>query len=1061
MAKFFVNRPIVAMVMSIIMVIVGTVVMTSLPIAQFPDIVPPVINVNTTYYGASALDVEETVATPIEQNVNGVENMIYMKSINANDGTMNLQVSFEVGSDLDISNVLTQNRVSQATPSLPVSVKNEGTKIKKSLVFPLLIINLKSKGNSAFDNNFLSNYAFININDQLSRIRGVGDVKIMGGSDYSMRIWLKPDLLGKLGLTVSDISKAISDQNVITPSGQIGAPPSPPGTDFTYSVRTRGRLLNEDEFSNIVVRTNPDGSQLKLGEVARIELGSLLYNMIGSNNGDPSAVILVYQQPGSNALDVAEKIKETMNDLKKSFPEGMDYEVSLDTTLPVEESINEIIHTLVEAVILVILVVFIFLQNWRATLIPLITVPVSLIATFMVFPLLGFSINTLSLLGMVLAIGIVVDDAIVVVEAVMHHIEHGMSPKEATLKAMEEVSGPVIAIALVLSAVFIPAAFLGGITGSLFQQFAVTIAISVLFSALNALTLSPALSAKLLKPKGEKKSPLEKFYIWFNKYFDKFTNGYISFITHFVRKSLISVVIIIALIFFIIGLFKVVPGGFVPEEDNGYLMIHLQLPDASSLQRTIDVCNKINKILSDTKEIDNYTTISGYNLVSGVSVSNAGTFFLALKPWSERQGDNQSSFALVNMLNKKLSAVIPEGIVYVFGPPAIQGLGTGSGFTMMFQDKSGNTAQELSSQVMAFMTEARKRPEIGSINTFYRSNVPQIFANIDYDKVLKLGLDINEVNKAIGSMLGSSYVNDFNRFGRIYKVFLSAEGEYRDDESDVNLFYVRNKNGEMIPLSTVVTLTKTTGPDFTNRFNLYRTAELTGTPAPEYSSSEALTALKEVAEDVIPAGWGYEWANMSYQEEKASGQGAIVFVFALILVFLILSAQYESWSLPFSVLLGTPFAIFGAMLGLWLMRFISTNYVVNIYAQIGFVTLIGLAAKNAILIVEFAKENKEKGIELLESALNAARLRLRPILMTSFAFILGVIPLVIASGAGAEARKIMGMSVFSGLLIATILGIILIPALFVMVEKYIAKKKSTEQAFLLPDKTEVKDDDNH
>lgn len=1041
MGKFFVSRPIVAMVISIVMVIIGTIVMKSLPISQFPDIVPPVINVSTTYYGASALDVEQTVATPLEQNINGVENMIYMKSINANDGTMNLQVSFEVGSDLDISNVLTQNRVSQATPNLPPSVKNEGVKIKKSLVFPLLIVNLKAKGNASYDNNFLSNYAFININDQLSRISGVGDVKIMGGSDYSMRIWLKPDMLGKLGLTVSDISKAISDQNLISPAGQIGAPPSPPGTDFTYSVRTRGRLLNEEEFNGIIIRTNPDGSQLKLGEVARIELGSLLYNIKGSNDGDPSAVILIYQQPGSNALAVADKIKETMNELSRTFPDGVSYEVSLDTTLPVEEGISEIVHTLIEAVLLVILVVFVFLQNWRATLIPLITVPVSLLATFMVFPLLGFSINTLSLLGMVLAIGIVVDDAIVVVEAVMHHIEHGMQQKEATLKAMEEVSGPVIAIALVLSAVFIPVAFLGGITGSLFQQFAVTIAVSVLFSAFNALTLSPALAAKLLKPKGGKKSPLEKFYVWFNKYFDRFTNSYVSFTAIFVKKSLRSILFVLIIIAFVVILFKTVPGGFVPEEDNGYFMAHIQLPDASSLQRTEEVCKKVDRILAENESIDNYTTISGYNLISGVSVSNAGAIFISLKPWDERKNKDQSSFELIKELNKKLGSAIPEGIVYVFGPPAIQGLGTGSGFTMMFQDKSGNTPGALANQVQAFMTEARKRPEIGGINTFFRANVPQIFADIDYDKVLKLGIDINEVNKAIGTMLGSSYVNDFNRFGRTYKVFMSAEGEYRDDESDVNLFYVRNSKGEMVPLSTVVKLSKTSGPDFTNRFNLYRTAELTGTPAEGYSSAEALTALKEVAAQVIPAGWGYDWANMSYQEEKASGQGAIVFVFALGLVFLILAAQYESWSLPLSVLLGVPFAIFGALLGIWIARFDSTNYVVNIYAQIGFVTLIGLSAKNAILIVEFAKENKEKGMPLYESALNAAKLRLRPILMTSFAFILGVIPLVTAAGAGAEARRIMGMSVFSGLLVATILGVVLVPPLFVMVEKYISGGK--------------------
>ncbi|MBX7041260.1 MAG: multidrug efflux RND transporter permease subunit [Ignavibacteria bacterium] len=1050
MAKFFVNRPIVAMVLSIILVILGTVTMTGLPIAQFPDIVPPVISVSTTYYGASAIDVEQSVATPIEQNVNGVENMIYMKSINANDGTMTLQVSFEVGSDLDISNVLTQNRVSQATPSLPVNVKNEGVKIKKSLVFPLLIVCLKGKGNNSFDNNFLSNYAFININDQLSRIKGVGDVKIMGGSDYSMRIWLKPDMLGKLGLTVNDISKAISDQNIISPAGQIGAPPAPPGTDFTYTVKTKGRLLNEEEFENIVVRTNPDGSQLKLGQVARIELGSLLYNMKGNNNSSPSAVILVYQQPGSNALEVADKIKETMQDLSKNFPEGMEYAVTLDTTLPVEEGINEILHTLIEAIILVILVVFIFLQNWRATLIPLITVPVSLIATFMVFPLLGFTINTLSLLGMVLAIGIVVDDAIVVVEAVMHHIEHGLSPKEATLKAMEEVSGPVIAIALILSAVFIPVAFLGGITGSLFQQFAVTIAVSVIFSAINALTLSPALSALLLKPKGEKKSPLEKFYRWFNKHFDRFTNGYVNFTSAFVKKSFRSLLIIGVIIALLVLLFGVVPGGFVPEEDNGYFMVHLQLPDASSLQRTEEVCAKIDKIIAGYGAIDNYTTIAGYNLLSSVSVPNSAAFFISMKPWADRHGEGQSSFDVIKSLNRELASAIPEGIVYVFGPPAIQGLGTGSGFTMMFQDKSGNSPTDLALQVQNFMAEARKRPEIGSIATFYRASVPQVNAEIDYDKVLKLGLDINEVNKTIGTMLGSSYVNDFNRFGRIYKVFLSAEGEYRDEEKDVEQFYVRSNKGEMVPLSTLVKLSRTTGPDFTNRFNLYRTAELTGNPAPGYSSAQALNALKEVAAQVIPAGWGYDWANMSYQEEKAAGQGAVVFIFALILVFLILAAQYESWSLPFSVLLGTPFAIFGAMLGLWLARFSSTNYVVDIYAQIGFVTLIGLAAKNAILIVEFAKANKESGMPLIESALNAARLRLRPILMTSFAFILGVIPLVTASGAGAEARRIMGMSVFSGLLVATILGVILIPPLFVFVEKYIARTKDENPAYELP-----------
>lgn len=1044
MANFFINRPIVAMVISIVMVLVGIIVMRGLPISQFPDIVPPMINVTTTYIGASAVDVEQSVATPLEQQINGVENMIYMKSINANDGTLTLQVSFDVGSDLDMSNVLTQNRVSQANANLPGSVKNYGVTVKKSLVFPLMLITLKSP-EGQFDNNFLSNYASININDYLSRTRGVGDVKLFGGSDYAMRIWVKPDVLGKLGLTVPDLVKAVQDQNVISPAGQIGGPPAPEGTDFTYTVRTQGRLLNEDEFGEIIIRTNPDGSQLRMKDIARIELGTLLYNQIGRNNGKPAAVIAVYQLPGSNAIDVAEKIKETVHELSKNFPPGMIYEISLDTTLPIEESISEIVHTLVEAVILVILVVFIFLQNWRATLIPLLTVPVSLISTFIVFPMLGFSINTLSLLGMVLAIGIVVDDAIVVVEAVMHHIEHGMSPKEATFQAMKEVSGPVVAIALILAAVFVPVAFMGGITGRLYQQFAITIAISVLFSAFNALTLSPALAAKLLKPKGGKKSPLDKFYVWFNKKFDKFTGSYLSLTGILIRKISRSVIFIGIVIFLTILLFRNVPGGFVPEEDNGYFLINLQLPDASSLQRTDEVCKKVERILAETEGIDNYTTIAGYSIISNVVSSNVGGFFISLKEWGERTETSQRSFEMVEALNKRFAAEIPEAIVYVFGPPAIQGLGTGAGFTFMLQDKSGNTPQDLGVQVERFITEAKKRPEIGRIATFYRTNVPQIFASVDRDKVLKQGVTIADVNTTLGSLLGANYVNDFNRFGRTYKVYLSAEGEFRNETWDMGQFFVRNNNGSMVPLNTLVDMKPINGPEFTNRFNLFRAAELTGIPAPGFTSSQAIAALQEVADQILPQGWGYDWANMSYQEVEASGSGGIVFVFALLFVFLILSAQYESWSLPMSVLLGIPFAVFGAMAGLWIGRFFSDSYVNNVFAQIGFVTLIGLAAKNAILIVEFAKMKKEQGMEAAEAALDAAKLRLRPILMTSFAFILGVVPLVRAAGAGAEARKVMGLAVFSGLLIATVLAIYIIPSLFVMVEKYFVKEKKTKE----------------
>ena len=1043
MANFFINRPIVAMVISIVMVLVGIIVMRGLPISQFPDIVPPMINVTTTYIGASSVDVEQSVATPLEQQINGVENMIYMKSINANDGTLTLQVSFDVGSDLDMSNVLTQNRVSQATAFLPGSVKNYGVTVKKSLVFPLLLVTLKSP-EGQFDNNFLSNYASININDYLSRTKGVGDVKLFGGSDYAMRIWVKPDVLGKLGLTVPDLVKAVQDQNVISPAGQIGGPPAPEGTDFTYTVRTQGRLLNEEEFGQIIVRTNPDGSQLRMKDIARIELGTLLYSMIGRNNGNPAAVVAVYQLPGSNAIEVAEKIKETMNELSKNFPPGMIHEISLDTTLPIEEGINEIVKTLFEAVLLVILVVFIFLQNWRATLIPLLTVPVSLISTFIVFPMLGFTINTLSLLGLVLAIGIVVDDAIVVVEAVMHHIEKGMTPKEATVQAMKEVSGPVVAIALILAAVFVPVAFMGGITGLLYQQFAITIAISVLFSAFNALTLSPALAAMLLKPAGGKKSPLDKFYKWFNKKFDKFTGSYLSLTSILVRKISRSVIFIGIVLVLTLLLFKAVPAGFVPEEDNGYFLINVQLPDASSIQRTDLVCRKVEQILSETPGIDNYTTITGYSIITQVVSPNVGGFFISMKPWGERTESSQRSFETIEALNKKFAEEIPEAIIYVFGPPAIQGLGTGAGFTFLLQDKSGNTPVDLSNEVQRFIAEVKKRPEIGRIATFYRATVPQVMASVDRDKVLKQGVTIADVNTTLGSLLGANYINDFNRFGRVYKVYLSAEGEYRNETWDLSQYFVRNNQGSMVPLNTLVKMEPTRGPEYTNRFNLFRAAELTGVPAPGYTSTDAINALKEVADQVLPQGWGYDWANMSYQEVKAAGTGATVFIFALLFVFLILSAQYESWSLPLSVLLGVPFAVFGAMTGLWIARFFSDSYVNNIFAQIGFVTLIGLAAKNAILIVEFAKMKKEEGMEVAAAALDAAKLRLRPILMTSFAFILGVLPLVRAAGAGAEARKVMGLAVFSGLLIATSLAIYIIPSLFVMVEKYFVRDKKTK-----------------
>ena len=1035
MARFFVNRPIVAMVLSIVMVMLGVVAMSGLPIAQYPEIVPPMVQVTTTFVGAGATDVEAAVATPLEQKINGVENGIYIKSTNANDGTLTLRVSFEVGSNLDMDNVLTQNRVSEGTPQLPQSVKNYGVSVKKALAFPLLVISIKSP-NGTYDSNFLSNYSTININDNIARIKGVGQINLFGGSDYAMRVWLRPDRIAKLGITVPDIVNAVNQQNQLSPAGQIGGPPAAPGTEFTYAVRTQGRLLDDTEFGNIVVRSNPDGSQVYLKDVARLELGTQLYNSIGRHDGKPAAVLAVFQIPGTNALSVADEIKKTMEDLKTRFPPDMDYTVSLDTTLPVTEGINEIIHTLLEAVALVIIVVFVFLQNWRATLIPLMTVPVSLVGAFMFFPLLGFSINVLSLLGLVLAIGIVVDDAIVVVEAVMHHIEHGMAPKEATLKAMEEVSGPVVAIGLILTAVFVPVGFMGGITGRLYQQFAITIAISVLLSVVNALTLSPALAALLLKPASGKKSLLTPFYNGFNKVFGKITDGYISFTTVLVRKFVIGLVLIGGMVWLTIGFVQRLPAGFVPEEDQGYLLVNALLPDAASLERTDAVMKKTEAILAANHAIEGYNTISGFSLLTGAYSSNIGFFFVALKPWHDRHSEEEHANGVIAALNRAFAQQIPEAVVVAFGPPAIPGLGTGAGFTMQLQDRVGRSPEYLGEQAARFMEAARKRPEIGRISTLYRATVPQVFADIDRSKVLKLGVPLQDVNTTLGALLGSSYINDFNRFGRVYKVYVQAEPEYRRDPKQFGLFFVRGAGGQMAPLDTLVTARPTGGPEFTNRFNLYRSAELTGVPAPGYSSGQALTALEEVAKEVLPPEMGFDWADMSYQEKRAPNP-LVVFALALLLVFLVLAAQYESWGLPFSVLLGTPFGAFGAFFGLWLARQYSESYVNNVFAQIGLIMLIGLVAKNAILIVEFAKMLHEQGKDVVTAALEGARLRFRPILMTAFAFILGVVPLLTASGAGAEGRKVMGMAVFAGMLIATIVGVVLVPVLYVLVERVI------------------------
>ncbi|OQC51565.1 MAG: Efflux pump membrane transporter BepG [Deltaproteobacteria bacterium ADurb.Bin026] len=1040
MPKFFINRPIVAMVIAIITVIVGIVAMSSLPIAQFPDIVPPEILVSASYIGADSITVEQSVATPIEQQMSGVDNMIYMYSINANNGQMQLRVDFDIGTVPNTDQVLTQMRLGQAQSQLPTEVNNLGVTVQKSTSSPLLVISLYSPKDT-YDQLFLSNYAYININDPLSRVQGVGQVQIFGAGQYAMRLWVKPDHLAKLNVTINEIVDAINSQNTVNPSGQIGAEPVPKGQEFTYSVKAQGRLVNEKEFGDIVIRANPDGSLLRLKDVARTELGAQSYSIIGRYNGKPAAVIAVYQLPGSNAIDTAKRVKKLMADWKKRFPQDLEYSISLDTTLPVTEGIREIVITLVEALILVIIVVFLFLQGWRATLIPLCAVPVSLVGTFAFFPLFGFSINTLSLFGLVLAIGLVVDDAIVVVEAVEHHIEKGLSPKDATIKAMQEVSGPVVAIALILAAVFVPTAFIPGITGRLYQQFAVTIAISVIISAFNALTLSPALSALLLKPRKKGTGYLQKFYDWFNRVFGKATDGYVGLCGVAIRKSMISIGMLVIVSFVVVILGKGLPGSFLPEEDQGYQFAIVQLPNAASLQRTDDVVRKVEKIIAGTPGIQSCTTIVGYNMLSQVANTYSGFFFITLKEWSERKKPEEKHSAIIMRLNYAMSK-LTEGIGFAFSPPAIPGIGTAGGFTFVLEDRSGSDLSFLTENVKKFITEAKKRPELSRITTTFSPSVPQMFVNVDRDKVLKQGIDLADVYQTLQCFMGGTFVNYFNRFGRQWQVFVQAEGSYRRNTDNLGQFYVRNNDKNMVPLSSVISVKETSGPEFTMRYNQYRSAQIFGNAAPGYSSAQAMKALEDVFAKTMPREMGYDYIGMSYQEKKAQEgiSASAIFGFSLFCVFLILAAQYESWSLPFSVLLGTPIAVMGAFLGLLIRGFEN-----NVYAQIGLVMLIGLAAKNAILIVEFAKMEYEKGTPLIEAALYGARLRLRPILMTSFAFILGCMPLAVASGAGALSRQVMGTAVIGGMLTATLIAIFLIPVTFYLVEKISHKNKKEKK----------------
>jgi HAE1 family hydrophobic/amphiphilic exporter-1 len=1042
-SRFFIRRPIVAIVIAILFVVGGAVMVFRLPVAQFPEIAPPQIETTAMYTGADALTVEESVATPIDAQVNGAKRMIYMQAISGNDGTMTLQVSFETDTDIDIDQVQVQNRLAQAQANLPRAVNDYGLTTIQTAGIPLLLFTINSP-NKTWDQNFLSNYVVINVKDELARLPGIGQVKIFGAANYAMRVWVDPDTIANMGLTVSDLVNAITAQNVVNPAGTLGGEPALPGRQLTYTVRARGRLISAEEFGDIIVRANPDGSFVRLKDVARLELGAENYTQQAYGNGVPATIVGLYQVPGSNALDAGDRAKATMARLAEKFPSDMAVVLTLDTTVPVTEGAREIVITLLEAIGLVILVVYVFLQNWRATLIPILTIPVSLVGTFAFFPMLGFTINTLSLLGLVLAVGLVVDDAIVVVEAIEAKIEQGLSPRDAALQAMEEVSGALIGIALVLSSVFIPAAFIAGITGSLYRQFALTIAFSVLISALNALTLSPALGALILRPRpeGGRRGFLGRFFAGFDRGFTAAQAGYVRACGFLIRKFGVALAVLAAFTALAAGLGKLMPTSFMPQEDQGFFLMNVQLPEAASMQRTNAVMRKVEEILHREPGVHYVNAIAGYSLLSQTASPRNGVYFVQLEPYEERATRELQADAIVASLNRKLYA-LPDAQVFAFLPPAIPGVGQAGGVDVFIQDRAGKTVEHLWQHTQRFMAALQQRPEIAFLATTYAPTVPQLFARVDEDRVHKLGVPIQDVYTTLQALLGGAYVNQFNRFGRVWRVFLEAEPEYRTDPSDLSLFYVRNEHGEMLPLSTLVSLEKSSGPEYSTRFNGYRAIEVIAIPAPGYSSGEAMAAVAAVADDILPDDMGYAWNGMSYQESIA-GSGAAVFALSLLIVFLILAALYESWSLPWSVLLSTPIAVAGAFSGIW-----ARGLENNVYAQIGLLMLIGLSAKNAILIVEFAKAELENGASIADAALNGARKRLRPILMTSFAFIFGLLPLWNALGAGGVARQVIGTVVIVGMTFATGIAIFLVPVLFVLVER-LSRRRRTAGAAAAP-----------
>ena len=1050
MSKFFINRPIVAMVIAILTVIVGGITILTLPVAQFPDIVPPETRIQATFVGADANTLAQSVATPIEEQMSGVDNMNYMYSVNAAaNGQTRMVIDFAVGTNPNTDLILTQMRETQAAAQLPSQVAQYGVTVLKSTSAPLMLVAVYSP-NGTYNAQFLANYAYINLDDPITRVPGVAEVHVFGAGQYAMRIWLDPDKLAKLGITVSDVINAVESQNTVNPAGQIGGEPVPPGQEFTYTVQAQGRLETPEQFGNIVVRENPSGGIVRVQDVGQVELGVQYYTLMGRLNGKPSAVLAIYQLPGSNAVDTAARVKDLLSQLRGRFPQDIAYAVSLDSTRAVTEGLREILITLFIALALVILVVYIFLQGWRATLIPMLAVPVALIGTFAVFPLFGFSINTLSMFGMVLAIGLVVDDAIVVVEVIERHIEEGLAPKAAALKGMEEISGPVIGIALVLSSVFVPTSFVPGITGRLYQQFAVTIAVSVIISAFNALSLTPALSALLLRPRKAGKGLLRRFFDWFNGIFRRGTNAYVRACGGLIHKGVVAMAILalfgVAAVYF--G--EKLPTGFLPDEDQGYVFVNLQLPHAASLQRTDAAAREVEGILAKTPGVQYTTSVIGFSLLSYVQTSYSAFFFVVLEPWSSRTQRDEQYQVIKYHLNQELGR-LPQGTAFSFSPPAIPGVGTSGGFTFVLEDRGGHDVSWLAANVDKFIAAARKRPEIAGISSSALPNVPQKFIVVDRDKALKLGVPIADIYQTIQTFLGGTFVNYFNRFGRQWQVYVEGAGAYRTSAQDLSQYYVRNNRGQMVPLSDLASLKPRSGPEFIMHYNEYPSTQINGSAAAGYSSVQATEALEQVFKQTMPHDMGYDYMGMSFQEKQAQRGVSATTIFGLsfLFVFLILAALYESWSLPFSVLLSTPIAVFGA-LGVLLLRRVADlallpPYMVqldnDVYSQIGLVMLIGLAAKNAILIVAFAKDEYEKGRPLVDAALDGARLRLRPILMTSFAFIFGVAPLWFASGAGAVSRQIMGTTVIGGMVGASLIAIFFVPAIFCVVERISSGKR--------------------